>query len=233
VASRQAFGLALEELSSAHEREGSLCSPFLRIVPSDGAVVSTFGSAFGAQTVCASDAWAARFDEHQIDLGEGPGWDALATRSPVAVHDIHSPSNARWPSLVRALGMDNVRGVSCFPLMFGSLMIGAVGLYSLRACTLTEPEKIDAELLANVAARQVLRRTLAAQEISSEKVDNERYSRRVVHQATGMVLAQLNLSAADALLVIHGHAFSSDRTVREVAADVVARRLDLSSMLDS
>jgi len=233
AASRQEFGLALDELSSAYDEQTSLCSPFLRVVPSDGAVVSTFGTAFGAETVCASAPWAALFDEHQIDLGEGPGWDALSSHAVVTIHDTLSPANILWPALLSAVGADDVRGLSSFPLMLGSLMIGAVGLYSLQPFTLSETEKADAGVLAGVAARQVLRRSLATQPMRTGKVDNESYSRRIVHQATGMVLAQLNLSAADALLIIHGHAFSTDRTVREVATDVVARRLDLSSMLDS
>jgi hypothetical protein len=54
------------------------------------------------------------------------------------------------------------------------------------------------------------------------------YSRREVHQATGMVLAQLGVAAADALLIIRGHAFARGRTVREVSADIVARRIDIA-----
>jgi hypothetical protein len=40
-----------------------------------------------------------------------------------------------------------------------------------------------------------------------------------------MVLAQLGLTAADGLLVIRAHAYASARSVREVAADIVARRI--------
>ncbi|TDW28452.1 GAF and ANTAR domain-containing protein [Cryobacterium psychrophilum] len=233
MASRHVFGQAVAELTVAHERQTSLCTPFLNVIPADSAVISTFGSAFDVATVCASDPRAARFDEMQFDLGEGPGWTSLNTRAPVAVHDLQSPANSLWPALLKAVDADGVRGVSAFPLMLGSLLIGAVGLYTWRPGTLTEPEKIDAGMLASIVARQVLRRSLAAQPSKTGAGDNGSHSRRVVHQATGMVLAQLNLSAADALLIIHGHAFSNGRTVREVAADVVARRLDLSSMLDS
>ncbi|MDH6237065.1 GAF and ANTAR domain-containing protein [Cryobacterium sp. CG_9.6] len=226
------FGRAVDELMVAHERQTSLCDPFLSVVRADSAVVSTFGEAFGVETVCASDPRAARFDELQFDLGEGPGWDALSSRAPVGVHDLRSPNAALWPALLKAVDGDAVRGVSAFPLMLGSLLIGAVGLYSWRPASLTEPEKVDVSMLASIVAKQVLRRALSTQTLKVGAGDNEGYSRRVVHQATGMVLAQLNLSAADALLIIHGHAFSSGRTVREVAGDVVARRLNLSSALD-
>jgi len=46
------------------------------------------------------------------------------------------------------------------------------------------------------------------------------------HQATGMVHAQMNISASDAALLLRAHAFSTGTSVREVASDIVARRID-------
>jgi hypothetical protein len=37
-------------------------------------------------------------------------------------------------------------------------------------------------------------------------------SRREIHQATGMVLAQLNIAVDDAALLLRAHAFASGRT---------------------
>jgi AmiR/NasT family two-component response regulator len=54
------------------------------------------------------------------------------------------------------------------------------------------------------------------------------YSRRIVHQATGIVLAQLDVSADDARLVIQSHAFANDRSMMDVSRDIVDGRLDLS-----
>jgi hypothetical protein len=126
-----------------------------------------------------------------------------------------------------------VHAVYAFPLSLGSLDIGVVSLFSNRSGGLSSAQIIDAEVLMNIAAVQVLRRSLSYQTLKTNLDDNEGYSRRVVHQATGMILAQLNLSAADALLMIHAHAFAYGRTVREVADDVVTRRLDFSSIPES
>jgi ANTAR domain len=54
-------------------------------------------------------------------------------------------------------------------------------------------------------------------------------SRSVAHQAAGMVAGQLGISAGDALAVLRSHAFASDAQLREVAREVVERRLDLSA----
>ena len=47
----------------------------------------------------------------------------------------------------------------------------------------------------------------------------------VVHQAAGMVSAQLDVSVAEALIRLRAHAFANDRPLTDVAQDVVARRL--------
>jgi hypothetical protein len=113
----------------------------------------------------------------------------------------------------------------------GSLVIGAVDLYAREPRSLTDSQIAGAEQLAALAARQVLRGALSDRDPHPPGggEGDSQLSRRVVHQATGMVLAQLDLSAADALLVIRGHAFAAGQSVRQVSLDIVERRLDLSS----
>ncbi|HSP51507.1 MAG TPA: GAF and ANTAR domain-containing protein [Cryobacterium sp.] len=231
-ADRRSFDLAVEELSTAHLSGTDLCSPFLRVLPVTGVAISTLGAPFGTETVCASDASAARLDELQFDLGEGPCWDALATRRPVLSGDIRHHGNPAWPVFSRTIEETDVGGLFAFPMVVGSLDIGAIDLYTRRPRTLTGPQIADATTLAGIVARQVLRHVLLSHTMKPDPDANEGYSRRVVHQATGMVLAQLNVGAADALLILQGYAFSHERTVREVADDVVARKLDFTSELD-
>jgi hypothetical protein len=47
----------------------------------------------------------------------------------------------------------------------------------------------------------------------------------VVHQATGMVAAQLEVSVGQALVRLCAYAFGNDRPLTDVAWDVVARKL--------
>ena len=49
--------------------------------------------------------------------------------------------------------------------------------------------------------------------------------RAVVHQATGMVSAQVSVSVSSALTMLRAYAFAEDRPISEVAAEVVDRRL--------
>ncbi|MGO4691480.1 GAF and ANTAR domain-containing protein [Glaciibacter sp. 2TAF33] len=228
---RAGFAAAADELSNAYERKTSLCAPFVGALPVAGAAVSILGETFGTETVCASDKQAARLDELQIDIGEGPCWQARSTRRPVLTGDVQRGSQSSWPVFSEAIRNDGVGALFAFPLIVGSLVIGAVDLYAREPGSLTETQVEGAEGLAAIAARQVLRKALSESDrygLDDPETD-ARLSRRVVHQATGMVLAQLGLSASDALIVIRGHAFSAGRSVREVATEIVERRLDLSS----
>jgi hypothetical protein len=46
-----------------------------------------------------------------------------------------------------------------------------------------------------------------------------------VHQATGMLIVQLGVSAAVALMRLRAYAYSHERRLQDVASDVVARQL--------
>jgi hypothetical protein len=47
----------------------------------------------------------------------------------------------------------------------------------------------------------------------------------VLHNSAGMVSVQLGVSITEALIRLRAYAFSNDRLLRDVAADVVARKL--------
>jgi hypothetical protein len=229
------FDTARQALSVAHQSNSSLCDPFLAALPVAGASVSVLAARAGQSTMCSSSAIAARLDELQFDLGEGPCWEALATRRPVLTPDIRSGSHASWPVFAEAVRSDrtsrDVSGLFAFPLTVGSLDIGAVDLYTESPRVLTRSEVADASALASVAAWQVLRRILNDEESDvADPSPISRTSRREVHQATGMVLAQLGVGPDEAALLIRAYSFSSGRPVREVAADIVDRRLDFSAL---
>ena len=230
---RQAFKKAQRDLITAHEHKTSLCAPFLDVLPVGGAALSVLAGSAGQSTMCASDPTAARLDELQFDLGEGPCWDAMSSRRPVLHADLAADGAASvWPMFTNALQHDavsgTVRAVYAFPLFVGSLDIGAVDLYSSSVTPLQQSQVTDATQLASLAAWQVLRRILA--DNAADDLDTPgAYNRREVHQATGMILAQLDISAADAALLLRAHAFSSGRTVAEVANDVIERRIDFAT----
>jgi len=222
------FRLAATALSRAGASGADLCGPFVSALLVTGAAVTTLGDPLGTQTICASDATAARIDEIQADLGEGPCWAAYSTRLAVLEPDLQNGSGSSWPMARAALRETGVGAVHAFPLLVGDLRLGSVDLYTDAAGALTAPQISDASALASIAARQVLQR--AFHEIAGgnpEMADGE-YSRREVHQASGMVSVQLRISVDDALVLLRGYAFGNDRSLRDTARDVVERHLDFT-----
>jgi GAF domain-containing protein len=223
-----AFSAALDALEDAPESPERLYLPFLDVFPVTGVAVSTLGDFLGAETVAASDSTAAHVDELQFDLGEGPCWDAMRLARPVLVPDLPRDGTSEWPAFAQAVAQRDIASLFAFPLMVGPLRFGAVDLYSSKPVTLGATQARQAGALAELVARHVLTRALVRAEGGPSSVETP-HSRRLVHQATGMVLAQLNISATDALLVIQGHAYASERSMMEVARDIVERRLDFSA----
>jgi GAF domain-containing protein len=224
---RTRFDQAVRDLSQSIDPRASLCAPFMSVLPVTGVSISVLGGVAGPATVCSSDRQATRLDELQFDLGEGPCWQALASRRPVLTEDIRAPAPSdAWPTLVSALSDERVTSIFAFPLSVGSLGIGAVDLYTVEPSRLAEIDVADATTLASYAAWQVLRRVLDDQESPEDsRMEAPESSRREFHQATGMVLAQMGIAAVDAALLIRAHAYSTGRTVIEVSRDIVDRSL--------
>ncbi|SEN02380.1 ANTAR domain-containing protein [Cryobacterium sp. TMT1-3] len=215
----------------------ALCAHFLSSLPVDGAAVSVFGGAVPETVVCATDNLAARLDELQFDLGEGPRWVAARTRLPVLEPRVREGAHPLWPVFSTALMDTVVEALYVFPLTLGALDVGIVELYSRTPGVLDRTDRARALVLANKTAWNLLDRLLCVQE--SPAVGDaglastaSPLSRREIHQATGMVLVQMNITATDALLVLRAHAFSHGKTVRTIAGDVVARRLHFSPVND-
>jgi len=187
---RREFRDAAAALRAAHRTGIPLCSPFAKVMPGARAALSTFGATFGDETLCATDSESARLDELQIDLGEGPSWQSVRERRTVLEPDLRrSPSP--WPVFADATFGMSTQSVLAFPLSVGVVALGALGLYSDDPETLTRHEVDAVAALVAIAATQVLRRTFSRMEAPVD----DAYSRREVHQATGMVVAQLEIGA--------------------------------------
>jgi hypothetical protein len=154
----------------------------------------------------------------------------MATARPVLASDLRAHPSGSWPAFSRAILDDNLGAIFAFPLVIGPLRIGAVDLYSLRPTELTAAQSRQASEMADVVSRRVLRRAIMrmTHDVGSDDKTTSAFSRRVIHQATGMVLSQLDVAIDDARLVIEGHAYASSRSMMDVATDIVNGTLNFS-----
>lgn len=218
----------------AQTENGDLCSAFLNQLPVTGVAVSMFGGAASETLVCASDTLAARLDELQFDLGEGPRWDALQTRLPVLVPDVRQTHPYVWPVFTKALMGTEAAALFVFPLTLGALDLGVVELHHTQPGNLSQTDLSTAAKLAGQTAWHLLRRVLVVNPADKDPaVEAALMSRREIHQATGMVLAQAGATAADALLLLRAHAFANGLTLRETADAVLQGQLSFAPRKDT
>ena len=222
-----AFAVAMDALTGPKPHDTALATPINDALPVSGVAISTMGRFLGNETVSASDELAARLDELQFDLGEGPCWDAFGTRRPVLEPDIRHPHGS-WPAFSDAIRLHDIGAIYAFPLFVGPLQLGAMDLYSTVPKTLSAVHTRQGEAFASVVSRLILHRALERAGTDDAAEHDTRFSRRTIHQATGMVLAQLDLPPDEARLVIQAHAFATGRSMQDIAEDIVDRRLNFS-----
>jgi hypothetical protein len=137
-----------------------------------------------------------------------------------------SGSTSRWPVFAGALAeRAEVGALFALPLQWGVLNLGVLDLYRVAPGVLAEAQLRDVVAAADTAALMLLGLRTDPGETDGSWLDQAVGSRAEIHQATGMVLAQLGVSTADALARLRAYAFVHDRLLIDVARDVVARRL--------
>jgi len=163
--------------------------------------------------------------ELQFQLGEGPCLEACASGVPVLLPDLAVDGAARWPVFTVA-APPGVRAEFCFPLGVETRCIGVFDLYRDEPGMLSDDHLADARVAADIARDALLylqeppgHPGLAA---LLEVVGMDRI---VVHQATGMIAAQLDETPPAALARLRAAAFESGRSIYDIAQDVVERRV--------
>jgi AmiR/NasT family two-component response regulator len=108
----------------------------------------------------------------------------------------------------------------------GAVRLGALNLYQDRPGPLSDDQHADALVMADVVAHWVLDVQADAHPGAlANELERGANFHFVVHNAAGMVSVQLGVSVTEALIRLRAHAFSHDRSLRDVAQDVVNREL--------
>jgi hypothetical protein len=211
--------------------DGSSSARFVAELPITGASVSVIVGNRQQSTISVSDETAAKIDELQFVLGEGPHWDVLHGGQPVHAPDLRGANRDDWPMLYRALAEFEVGALFAFPLRTGAATIGVVDLYRTDPGPLDMREVAEAiDLARELAPRAFQFAITLANDETPPKTGLAVEMRREVHQATGMILVQLDTDATEAFARLRAHAFASGISIQEVARDVVHRRLNFRDL---
>ena len=156
----------------------------------------------------------------EFTLGEGPASDAYAEGKPVLVGDVAS-FGSRWPQFTRAVAEAGIHSMYALPLQLGAIKLGVLVLYRDEPGVFEGEELSAALLVADLVTNQVLDMQAGAlSESLAWGLEVDDY-RAVVHQATGMISAQLDCPIGEALVRLRGRAFATEQPIDQVAAEVV------------
>lgn len=205
-----------------------LCSAAAHALPASGAGISLMGTERSLGVAVASSPASQQLEELQFTLGEGPCVDAHSSYRPVFASDLEPSSGARWPLYTPAAYELGVRAVFAFPLQMGASRLGVLDVYREVAGSLSRTATAQAITFAEVAMHALLDGQDAAVVGSVEDALGHALDyRSELYQAQGMVMVQLGGSVDEAIVRLRAYTYAHNRTLGEVAHDIVVRRLTL------
>jgi GAF domain-containing protein len=217
------------------EAADRLCEACVLLFDVDAAAISLVFDGASSGTLGVSSAPARVYDELQFTLGEGPCLDSVSHQAPVLVADLADPDDNRWPIYGPALLSHQIRGVFAMPVIVAGEHIGALDLFRAQPGRLEEEHltgAFAAAELAGVPLLDVMNADLYAAVNDPESnawAELHALSRTEVSQATGMIVAQLGVEPAEALVRLRAHAYATGRSSTDVARDILDRRLRLEA----
>jgi len=219
---------ALAARQGAELTVAGMCSSaadVLLVVPGTSIVVASGDGTLTGPTY-SSAVTVAALEEVHFTLGVGPGSDAYNHGVPIIQTDLVANPPARWLGFTGPALDAGVQAVFSFPLQVGAARIGALTLYRNEPGPLDDDRYQDAAVMAGIITGAVLAMQAGAVDglLGAGMSDGGGFHAKV-HQASGIVSVQLEIDVGEALVRLRAHAFAETRTVSDVAADVISRRL--------
>jgi hypothetical protein len=197
-----------------------LCHAVVEVVDARaGAIALGFGTS-ERTLLCATADDATRFEDAQDLVREGPSLDAFRTGTAV-IATTPTDLERRWPALSETLPGSTSGVVHALPMQPGDTVIGVMTIHHAPPATDLTALMPELQFLADAVGAAIIGDLPTQADPSRLWTERDRVS-----QATGMIVAQLDLDAVDALAVLRAHAFAEAASVVEISRRVVARELD-------
>ena len=217
------------------EAADRLCEACVDLFDIDAAAISLVFDGASSGTLGSSGAPARTYDELQFTMGEGPCLESVAQRMPILAVDLAGSDQARWPAYGPALLAHQIRGVYAIPVVVAGEFVGALDLFAAQPGPLSGEDLAGAVAAAELAAIPLLdlldadMQAAVTDPNSNAWAELNTLSRAEVSQATGMLVAQLEIEPAEALVRLRAHAYATNRSATDVARDILERRLKLEA----
>ena len=231
---RADLGAVLAGPGGARGAADRLCRACVDLLDVDGAAVSSMYAGKTQGTVGSSGALSRRLDGLQFSFGAGPCLDAVKSGRPVLVGQLQDAHEQRWPGFTSAVLTSGIKAVYALPVAIARTPVGALDLFCDRPGPLSEAGLDGGLWAAELAALPLLSLMTAPAGADAAGHGDDGWvqlaslERVEVYQATGMIIGQLDVDAAEALVRLRAYAFRHGSTVSEAAWAIVERRVLLT-----
>jgi ANTAR domain-containing protein len=221
---------------------GDACVAAAAATGATGAWLTAARDAQAGHLMRVTDTLSEQLAELQLMLGEGPSLDAADGGGPVLASELDAAeARRRWPAFAPAAGRAGAAAVFAFPLLIGAIRAGVLTLYRDQPGPLSTFQLGDALIFADAATVLLLDAQDHADGVDGADGNGGpaaapggqpadlALQRAEIDQATGMLTEQLGIGIADAFIRLRAYAYARDLRLTDVAHDIVARRLRLSS----
>lgn len=210
-----------------------LCAVCVQLLSIDAAAISLVVGRSTTGTFGASSATARAYSEVQFNLGEGPCLDSIRDRHTVGASDLGAES--RWPAYTATmLSTHHIVSVYAIPVVISGQYLGALNVYRHESGPLPRAQ-MAALLMAAELATMPLLDLLGTDQDALDDPDNDLWTelgsvtRSDVNLATGMLIVQLGVGPAEALVRLRAHAYATGVSASETARNILDRRVRLGS----
>ncbi|MFJ8939831.1 ANTAR domain-containing protein [Streptomyces sp. NPDC102365] len=181
----------------------------------------------GRELVWFSDDTSARLEDPQFVLGQGPGPLIGDEREVRQVPDLGRLLAQQWPRFAAEAEALDIAALFVWPVHIGAVPAGTMTGYRRTPGPLTRQQPTGGRLVTDALAEQALHHWPAAHAShnGTGHTGTVELHRAEVHQATGVLSVQLDVSLAGALDRLRSEACTSGRSLTDTAGDIIQRKL--------
>lgn len=230
---RSALAGAIQAAAPGLAAADAVCRACVELLDVDGAAISLFHEGASYGTYGSSGETSRQLDELQFTFGDGPCSAAMRDGRSVLIADLDAEQ--RWPAYAAAVLALGVRAVFALPVTVSATPVGVLDLFRKLPGPLTADDLTGGLLAAELAALPLL--DLMTADVNWTEVGESRdgwsqlasLERVEVYQATGMIMGQLGVGPAEALVRLRALAFARGLTASDVAWSIVEGQLLLEA----
>ena len=222
------FAQTMTQTFEVNDVLAELADNVVTVLQASGAGISVATSDPRLQFVSATNETVVEIERAQDEQQNGPCVEAYRTRKAVAISKLDELD--RWPEYRAAAERCGFNSVVGIPIAIDEYRLGSLDVYDTESRIWSETDLRAAQVLANIATVYIRRAgQLAEARQLSEQLQLALDSRVVIEQAKGMIAKQRTVSVDQAFHLLRSYSRRESMSLRDVAAEVVDRGLDINA----